>query len=98
MTAIVANGVAVHGAELHQRALTQQGTGVFDAAERRSRHHRHIVLSAPWQNVTLNRTVTETVPNLIGCASMAVWNTEQLFHLVNVEVGDAPSANLSRRA
>src|SRR6266576_1632715 len=88
----------MHSAELHHRALTQQSVGVFDAAERRSRHHRHIVLRAPWQNVTLKVAVTETVLNLIGGASMAVWNTEQLFHLVNVEVGDAPSANLSRGA
>src|SRR2546421_53082 len=29
---------------------------------------------------------------------MAVWNTEQIFHLANVEVGYTPSANLSRRA
>src|SRR5260370_12085043 len=89
---------AMHSAELHQRALTQQSAGVFDAAERRSRHHRHIVLRAPWQNVTLKVTVSEAVTNLIGCASMAVWNSEQLFHLVDVEVRDAPSANLSRRA
>src|ERR1700686_3047625 len=88
----------MHVAELHQRALPQQSAGVFDPAERRSRHPRHIVLSAPRQNVTLKVTDTETVTNLIGCASMAVWNTEQLFHLVNVEVGDPPSANLSRRA
>jgi hypothetical protein len=88
----------MHGAELHQRALTQQSAGVFDAAERRSGHHRHIVLRAPGQNVTLKVTDTETVTNLIGCASMAVWNAEQLFHLVNVEVGNAPSANLSRGA
>src|SRR5882672_8891676 len=88
----------MHSADLRQRAVSQQEVGVFEAAERRSRHHRHIVLLAPWQNVTLKVTVTETVTNLIGCASMAVWNTEQLFHLVNVEVGDAPSANLFRRA
>src|SRR6202158_435298 len=88
----------MHSADLRQRAVTQQSVGVFDAAERRSRHHRHIVLRAPWQNVTLNGTVTETVNNLIGCASMAVWYTEQLFHLLNVEIGHAPSANLSRRA
>src|ERR1700681_2456783 len=69
----------MHSAELHQRALTEQSVGVFDAAQRRSCHHRHIVLRAPRQNVTLNVavTVTETVTNLIGCASMAVWNTEQ---------------------
>src|ERR1700675_1618559 len=82
----------MHSAELRQRALTQQLAGEFDAAERRSRHHRHIVLRAPWQNVNLNATVTETVRNLIGCASLAVWNTEQLFHLLDVEVGDAPAA------
>src|SRR5437899_12966826 len=68
------------------------------AAERRIRHHRHIVLLAPQQNGRLNVTVVETVRDLIGCAAMAVWNTEQIFHLANVEVGYTPSANLSRRA
>src|SRR5882762_9581621 len=86
----------MHRGDLRQRAVTHQE--VIVAAERRIRHHRHIVLLAPWQNLKLNATVIETVRNLIGCASMAVWNTEQSFHLVNVEVGDAPSANLSRRA
>src|SRR5215469_12602258 len=43
------------------------------------------------------RTMAERHAESIGCSAMAVRNTEQLFHLVNIEVGDAPGANLSRR-
>ena len=86
----------MHGGDLHQRAVAYHE--VMVAAERRVRHHRHIVLLAPRQNRRLNVTVVETVRDLIGCAAMAVWNTEQIFHLAAVEVGYTPSANLSRRA
>src|ERR1700722_979252 len=67
-------------------------------AERRIRHHRHIVLRAPWQNVTLNATVVEAIGDLVGGAAMAVRNTEQIFHLPRIEVGYTPRTNLSRRA
>ena len=86
----------MRSADLRQRAVTYYK--IIVAAERRIRHHRHIVLRAPWQNVTLNATVVETVRDLIGRAAMAVWNTEQIFHLAHVEVGYTPSANLSRHA
>src|ERR1051325_12189254 len=71
----------MRSSNLRQRGLTQESAGVFEAAERRSRHHRHLVLRAPWQNVTFEVLVMETVANLIGCAAMAVRNTKQLFHL-----------------
>src|SRR5213082_184937 len=77
--------------DLRQRAVTYQE--VIVAAERRIRHHRHIVLLAPQQNGRLNVTVVETVRDLIGCAAMAVWNTEQIFHLANVEL-DTPQARI----
>ena len=67
-------------------------------AERRIRHHRHIVLRAPWQNVTLNATVVEAIGDLVGRAAMTVWNLEQIFHLLCVEDGYTPRANLSRHA
>src|SRR5438046_8993148 len=82
--------------DLGERAVSCEEVVV--AAERRIRHHRHIVLLAPQQSGRLNVTVVETVRDLIGCAAMAVWNTKQIFHLANVEVGYTPSANLSRRA
>src|SRR5882757_4458925 len=82
-------------ADLRQRPVTYQKTVV--AAERGVRHHGNLVLRAPWQNVTLNATVLEAVSDLIGCAAIAVRNTEQLFHLALVEVGYTPGANLSRR-
>ena len=46
-------------ADLRQRAVTYYE--VLVAAERRVRHDRQIVLRAPWQKVTLNATVVETV-------------------------------------
>src|ERR1700704_3096246 len=69
--------------DLRQRAVTYYK--VMVPAERRVRHHRHVVLLAPQQNGRLNVTVVETVRDLIGCAAMAVWNTEQIFHLAAVE-------------
>ena len=86
----------MRGADLRQRAVTHYEMLV--AAERRVRHHGHIVLRAPWQKVTLNMAVIETVRHLVGRAAMAIWNTEQIFHLIRVEVGHTPSANLSRHA
>src|ERR1700733_1173792 len=71
---------------------------IMIAAERRIRHHRHIVLRAPGQNVTLNATVVETIGDLVGRAAMTVWNLEQIFHLLRVEVGYTPGANFSCRA
>src|ERR1700739_4043287 len=86
----------VRGADLCQRAVTYHE--VVATAERGIRHHRHIVLLAPWQQITLDVTVVETVRDLIGRTPRAVWNAEQIFHLAGVEVGYAPGANLSRRA
>lgn len=84
------------GADLRQRAVTYYEAIV--APERRVRHDRQVVLLAPRQNIALNATVVETVRDLIGGAAMAVRNAEEIFHLINVEIGYAPSANLSRRA
>src|SRR4051794_17733254 len=83
----------VRGADLCERAITCQQVVV--AAERGIRHHRHIVLLAPRQKVTLDLTVLETVRDLIGYAVMAVRNAEEFFHLARAEVGYAPGANLS---
>src|ERR1039458_5403855 len=82
-------------ADLRQRAVTYYE--VIVAAERRVRHDRQVVLLAPRQDIAFNATVVETVWDLIGGAAMAVWNAEQIFHLANVEIGYAPSANLPRR-
>ena len=83
-------------ADLRQRAVTYYE--VIVTAERRVRRDRQVVLLAPRQNIALNATVVETVRDLIGGAAMAVWNAEKIFHLANVEIGYAPSANLPRRA
>ena len=84
------------GADLRQRAVIYDK--VIVAAERRVRHDGQVVLFAPRQKIVLNATVVETVRDLIGGAAMAAWNVEEILHLVNVEIGYAPSANLPRRA
>ena len=83
-------------ADTYKRGITQQaGTG---SAERRVSHHRHAVLLAPWQQVTLYAAVAEAVRELISRAAIAFWNTEQIFHVADLEVGHTPGANPSRRA
>src|SRR5947207_3072597 len=67
-------------------------------AERRISHHRHAVLFAPWQQVMFNAPVDDAVRDLIGRATIALWNSEEIFHLTDCEVGDAPGTNLARRA
>ena len=86
----------MRSADLGKCAITHDE--MFVAAERRIRHHWHIVLLAPGQNVALYLPPVETVRDLIGCATMTVWHTEQIFHLAAVEVGYAPGANLPRGA
>jgi len=75
----------MRGADLRQRVVSHYE--IIVAAERGIRHYRHIVLGAPWQKVTFNATVVETVSDLVGRAEMAVRNTEQVFHLARIEVG-----------
>src|ERR1700680_4063079 len=79
-----------------KRGITQQaGAG---AAERRIGHYRHAVPLAPWQQVMLDAAAADVVSNLIGRAAIAVGNTEEVFHVTDLEVGHAPGANLPRRA
>src|SRR5215467_11321852 len=72
------------GANLCQGAVTEQGATL--AAEWGVRHHRHTVLLAPRQKVTLNGAVVETVRDLIGRAATTIWHTEEILHLANVEI------------
>ena len=62
-------------------------------AERCIGHHRHATLLAPGQEVILNAAVAEIVQDLIGRAAVAVGNTEEVLHVTDCEVGDAPGAN-----
>ena len=84
------------GADLRQHAVAYHEAIV--ATEWRVRHHRHVVLLAPWQKVMLNASVVETVRDLIGRAAITVWDTEEIFHLASVEVGYAPSSDFPCRA
>ena len=86
----------VSGTDLRERAVGYQGAIL--ATEWRIRHDRQIVMRAPRSKVTLNTSAVEAVRNLIGRTAIAVGNTEEIFHLVNVKVGDAPSFDFPRRA
>ena len=45
-----------------------------------------------------NAAVDDAVRDLIGRATIALWNTEEIFHLADCEVRHAPSTNFARRA
>src|SRR5690242_9434938 len=68
------------------------------AAERRIGHHRYALLLAPRQQVPLDAAVGDAVGELIGRAVIAFRNSEQLFHIANFEIGNAPGLYLPRRA
>ena len=67
-------------------------------AQRRIGHDRHAMPLAPGQQVTLDPSIADAVRDLVGRAAVAVWHTEELFHVEDREVGHAPSANLPLRA
>src|SRR5262249_19239291 len=82
-------------ANTSKRGITQQAGG--GAAQWRIGHHRHAVLLAPWQQVMFNAAVADIVRDLISRTAIAFWNTEQVFHVADLEVGHAPGANLPCR-
>src|SRR5262249_50611916 len=82
--------------DTHKRGITQQLCA--RPAERRIGHYRHAVTLAPWEQVPLNAAVADTVRELICRAEIALRNTEEIFHVLDLEIGNAPCANLSRRA
>src|SRR6478672_5861416 len=82
-------------ANTRKRWIAQQRT--VRASEWRIGHYRYCVLRAPWQQVMFNGAVSETVRNLICCAGMAVRNVQKPLHVADIEIGDAPGANLSLR-
>src|SRR5215470_10312827 len=86
----------MRSSDARKRGITQQ-FGAF-AAERRISHDRYAMPLAPWHQVTLNTAIAEVVGDLVGCAAVAVWHTEKLFHIANPEVGHAPGAYLFLRA
>src|SRR5690242_16265193 len=89
-------GATMRGADLLESVVVHHE--VVIAAERRICYYRHVALPAPRQEVMLDVTVVEAVGDLIGGATMAVRNTEQVVHLSHVEVGYTPCPDLPRRA
>src|SRR5262249_39374294 len=85
---------AVRQADTCKCGITQQAGA--RTAQWRISHHRHAVLLAPWQHVALYAAVAETVRELVGRAAIAFRNTEQAFHIPDLEIGHAPCADLSR--
>src|SRR5215831_1796 len=50
------------GADTCKRGVAQQASA--GAAERRVGHHRHAVLLAPWQQITLDAAIVEVIKDL----------------------------------
>src|SRR5262249_19737987 len=79
-----------------KRGITQQACA--RAAKRRVSHHRHVLLLAPWQQVTLNVALADIVEDLISRTAIAMRNAKELLHILDTEVGHSPGANLTLRA
>src|SRR5215471_8940134 len=84
---------SVCGGNTPENGITQQAGA--EAAKRRIGHYRYTVPFAPRQQAAFNAAVAEVVKDLIGRTAIALWNTEQIFHLGNCEVGHAPGTNLA---
>src|SRR5262245_37875701 len=80
--------------DTRKRVVLQQITAT--ASERRIGHHWHAMSFAPGKQSTFNGAITDVVKNLISCAAIAAWNTEEVLHIIGSEVGDAPGPNLAR--
>src|SRR6516162_10767187 len=46
----------------------------------------------------LDVAIAEIIKDLIGRAAIAVWNTQEVLHVADLEVGHAPGVNLPGRA
>ena len=77
-----------HGV-MQQRAVRSPEWGVG--------HYWYCVLLAPWQQIMFNGAVSETVRNLISCATIAMRNAYKPLHVADIEIGDAPGAYLALR-
>ena len=76
-----------------ERRVTEQiGAGT---AKRRIGHYRHALPHAPWEHITLNTPVRDAIRDLIGRAAISFRDTEEIFHVADLEIGDAPPAYLS---
>src|SRR3974377_1780267 len=52
----------------------------------------------PMAENQLNAATLEVVSDLISRTAMAIWNTEELFYVTDLEVGHTPSTNFLCRA
>ena len=84
----------VRCADLCKRSIMNQAT----IAQWGIGHHWHAVLSAPGQQIVLDRTVGEAVAHLISRTAMAVRNAEKIVHVADFEVGHSPGANFTPSA
>ena len=66
--------------------------------ERRIGHDGHTAPLAPWQDVSLNATIAGAVRELISRATITFFNTKQIFHVVDIEIRQAPGKNFAGRA
>jgi hypothetical protein len=58
---------------------------------RRVSHDWNLVVSVPLQKTGFNLPVFQIVENLISGAVRAAFNRPEFFHIIDIEVGDAPA-------
>src|ERR1700722_4822921 len=84
-------GASVSRGDRLERRMAQQ-PALFD---RRIGHDRHAALPGPRQQIVLDATAGEVVEHLIGRDRVAATKLDELLHVVDVEIADAPAADLA---
>src|SRR5205807_4901519 len=63
--------------------------------DRRIRHDRHLMLAAERGEAPLDRAFAQVIEDLVRGALLALGNDQQLFDVVDVEVGNTPADDLA---
>src|SRR4029453_14259301 len=74
--------------DLFERRALEQSAPMTN---RRVSHYWNLIRLAPLQETGFNLPVFQIVENLIGGAVRAVFNRPEFFHVMDIEVGDAPA-------
>src|SRR5215208_4334155 len=63
--------------------------------DRRIGHQRNLPLPQPWNEALFDAAARQVVEHLIGCDRLAARKHDELFHVVGIEIADAPAAYFS---
>ncbi len=64
-------------------------------AQRRVSHDRNLMLLAPRDKVIFDASVFQVVEHLIGGTVLAVWQSNDVFHIIHVQIAHSPRAYLT---